>query len=350
MGEQKQFQEEIEPEAALLPHHFPPLRHHPTAAISNEHRLSYAQAIFTVHQPPLGQVAQEVDKRDVHRDQIPDFVRMIFTYTQSDATPATIRRLIDLWEIKGLNVAERWDSVTARLQALVGIDKHIEQLWMQARAAFAHNEQWTVVYALLIIGPYFSQVVWQRPPDGQAQKVSLSAHFRYALSLALKEQFDGCETQPSWFDPPRVKPDPIVHVDTDPDDDPVAYIRNALVNRSVEKLQGKKKAQFVQTESSVNEDSQDDVSVEYELSPESKRIYRRLGANPLSSPLPTHRSRRPGLGAANRRRISQIPVDNDHVGDLEIAGELREIGFRRDAEEEDERDDYADDEETGDDE
>ncbi|PIL36446.1 hypothetical protein GSI_00135 [Ganoderma sinense ZZ0214-1] len=219
----------------------------PTSTVSHT-----PQAIFKVLHPPLGEAAENVDKEDPHPEQIPDFVRMIFTYTESNTNKTTVsRRLIDLWEIKGLNITERWDGALARLKALEAISKYIEQLWKQARAAFAHNETWTVVYALLIVGPYFSQVVWERPPgvvepptpdlsnstitrskalldnynarieeakardvprveflnapvfdfedveEGQAQKVSLSPHFLYALSLPLKEQFDDCDIQPS---------------------------------------------------------------------------------------------------------------------------------------------------------
>ena len=129
---------------------------YPTTTISHT-----PQACFGIRQTPAGQKGEKMSKRRLVKEQIPDFVRMMLSYIGGDIRISA--GLIDLWEIKSLNTVQAWrhkDSASVAERATL---RWVEQLYDQAMAAFVYHPTCQHVYALLIIGSYFTQLVWSRP-------------------------------------------------------------------------------------------------------------------------------------------------------------------------------------------
>ncbi len=117
---------------------------------------------------PLGETTPpKLNDKTTLPSQFPDFAR---TLIYSDTLPLPdgsrpIRHIIDAWELKALNSGCVWWSAESRLAALRAVPTYLGQCQDQAEAGFAHNSDWTHIYMLLIVGPYFTQLVWRaRPP------------------------------------------------------------------------------------------------------------------------------------------------------------------------------------------
>ncbi|TBU36371.1 hypothetical protein BD309DRAFT_1024388 [Dichomitus squalens] len=127
--------------------------------------ISYTpQAFFGITRAPAGVKGDKLDKEDFVKAQVPDFVRMLMTFSNDGDDIDVVRKLVDLWEIKGLVTRQVWDHPGTVLTADDIMLRCVGQLYDQAMAAFKYHETWQQhVYALLIIGSYFSQLVWSRP-------------------------------------------------------------------------------------------------------------------------------------------------------------------------------------------
>ncbi len=234
--------------------------HYPKNTMSHSPQFSFAARV-----PPSGEPNLQVTKKRLYPSRTPDYVRTIVCGGKELSQFKHI--LIDFWEIKTLNTESFWDTIEAEEEASKEIPEHMEQLYTTAMAAFAHHPDWTRVYALLIIGVYFSQFVWDRPAgkikrqlrkisvsnvltaaematvverhekrkkhyqarilprieyynapvftfhpkvkksDDQPIRVSLSPQFLYAVREPFKEpDCKGCKYQASWLSAPSKKP------------------------------------------------------------------------------------------------------------------------------------------------
>ena len=98
--------------------------------------------------------------------QYPDFARICIC-SGPDGFPGTggiSRLLCEAWEVKPLNCAAYWWTASAAITAGKEAPKHLSQVYTQAMAAFAHNSDWRTVHAILIVGVYFTYLVWDRRP------------------------------------------------------------------------------------------------------------------------------------------------------------------------------------------
>ncbi len=119
------------------------------------------QFSFTTRVPPDGEPDLPITQKRPYPKRTPDYVRTIVCGGKELSDFEHI--LVDFWEIKTLNTKCFWATTEASDQAMRAISTHMEQIYTTAMAAFAHHPDWTRVYALLIIGVYFSQFVWDRP-------------------------------------------------------------------------------------------------------------------------------------------------------------------------------------------
>ncbi|KAI0688865.1 hypothetical protein C8Q76DRAFT_259291 [Earliella scabrosa] len=96
----------------------------------------------------------------------PDFARILVTVSGGDSVDEdVVRRLVDFWEIKRLNIEDPWWTQAGRMAAGVELKRHLGQVYDSAMAAFESNPEWTEVSALLVVGIWFTQFRWERPPS-----------------------------------------------------------------------------------------------------------------------------------------------------------------------------------------
>lgn len=116
----------------------------------------------TVPQPEVGAVPKAGEAASPTR--VPDFARILI-FGDKLRVEGYRRQLLDFWELKRLKTDEDvlWASDAAKESAEDDLARHVEQAYEAAMAAFDHNPHWTKVAALLIVGIYFTQLVWSRP-------------------------------------------------------------------------------------------------------------------------------------------------------------------------------------------
>ncbi|KAI1792228.1 hypothetical protein LXA43DRAFT_350194 [Ganoderma leucocontextum] len=110
--------------------------------------------------------------------QFPDFARLlIFTgggdddgKSPSDFGLETDHDISEFFELKRLNCRGRWWSTEAKATAKAGVPAFLPQVHDAAMAGFAYNPEWKTVYAILIVGVYFTQIRWDSRPSDQALK------------------------------------------------------------------------------------------------------------------------------------------------------------------------------------
>ncbi len=111
--------------------------------------------------------------------QIPDFAR-IFVFSDDDdrlqgtGLSSGIRELAEFCELKVLNCHHRWWAIKAQSMAEDELLDHLLQVYNAAMAGFAHNPTWKQVHAILIIGVFFTQLVWGSRPSDDALKPVVS--------------------------------------------------------------------------------------------------------------------------------------------------------------------------------
>ena len=128
-------------------------------------------------------------RRDIP-SEIPDFVRLVVAgdinqgsmFDGEGKKGRVHHELVDLFEIKPLNVPVAWDSPEARAEAEKEIPKHIFQVYSEAMAAFIRNPEWKKLYAWLIIGIYYTQFYWKRPEGDIRPPV----YFNYSKDIPHK--------------------------------------------------------------------------------------------------------------------------------------------------------------------
>ena len=86
--------------------------------------------------------------------QVPDFARTLESKVEEI--------LVDVTEIKRLDIPEHWSTEEARRKAGDAIQSHLFQVYKTAMTAFIHNPTWERVYATLVVGVYFTQFYWER--------------------------------------------------------------------------------------------------------------------------------------------------------------------------------------------
>lgn len=101
---------------------------------------------------------------------------------------SSIRELVEFCELKALNSPHRWWTKGAERDALLESEVHLLQLYNAAMAGFAHNPSWKQVYAILIVGAYFTQVVWTARPPEKALKPL--AHARVPKTIQPDRAYD----------------------------------------------------------------------------------------------------------------------------------------------------------------
>ncbi|PIL31240.1 hypothetical protein GSI_05938 [Ganoderma sinense ZZ0214-1] len=145
------------------------LRHTTTSRISI---APCPQALFGVPPPaiPFGyKTAPKTDNKGEPPSQFPDFARIFVCSDIKSFPDGTVppRDIVDFWELKALNSGFPWwhrnSSVISKGPVMAD---NLKQCQDQAEAGFAHNPRWTRIYALLIVGAFFTQLVWKdRPPE-----------------------------------------------------------------------------------------------------------------------------------------------------------------------------------------
>ena len=96
---------------------------------------------------------------------ITDSARII-KVNKSGRSKETIHILVDFTEIKPLNVDAEWHTQEAKDEAFSHVTRYILQVFKTAMAAFLHHSDWHRVYAMLVVGVYYSQFLWKRPSKG----------------------------------------------------------------------------------------------------------------------------------------------------------------------------------------
>ncbi|RPD55445.1 hypothetical protein L227DRAFT_566613 [Lentinus tigrinus ALCF2SS1-6] len=262
------------------------------------------QGLLGPRKPPAGETVVQAPVTDEFGrpvrpfpEQYPDFLRALISAVESEGQVKSIHQIVDIWEIKDHNISADWNTPEAHESAWRAMtnSRTLDQVYIQAMAAFAHNPEWEKIYHTLIVGIYFSQFVFDRPQgteldrplspihvhnnmlpkarqaaldrlndriaqyqartppsieyfnqpvltfglgqkasmDSPKQDVSLSPQFLYALRLPLK-QYKGCKFQQSWFSPSPKKPKPVA---TTILDDPQEVIYKVLIENEVKTLQ-----------------------------------------------------------------------------------------------------------------
>ena len=106
-----------------------------------------------------------------HPLRIPDAARILDVHNHAHGSmegPVMSQVLIDTAEMKRLNTEESkpWGTDAAREAAGSKIPSFLFQVYATAMAAFDDNPKWEDVYAMLVIGIYYTQLHWKRPSDG----------------------------------------------------------------------------------------------------------------------------------------------------------------------------------------
>ncbi len=152
------------------------------------------QPLFGPTPPPEG-VRPTLSKNDLKflpKKQFPDFARMaVYSDTRGELPPgiATARDLVDSWEIKPLKCKELWWTATAKQSAMKKLRACMDQVYEAAMAGFAHNPDWKRVYALLVVGPYFTHIAWTSRPADDILVPTKKLHIPAKLSELQKKTY-----------------------------------------------------------------------------------------------------------------------------------------------------------------
>ncbi len=133
---------------------------------------------------------EEDDSRDLPPKQLPDFARLLVFSDRDEhlarSWPAMTCGIADFFELKPLNCGEHWSTDEAKTAARNVIKSHLTQVYDSAMAGFAYNPGWKRLYALLIIGGYFTQLYWKKRPNDDVLKPVL----RTEVPASIKEGVD----------------------------------------------------------------------------------------------------------------------------------------------------------------
>ena len=140
-----------------------------------------------------GDSQPEPNKKQRSRKQIPDFARIFVFSDDGDRLQGTglssTRELADFCELKVLNCNHPWWVTEAQHMAELELLEHLLQVYNAAMAGFAHNPTWKQVHAILIVGAFFTQVVWsKRPADDALQHL---ASPRVPKTIKADRAYDG---------------------------------------------------------------------------------------------------------------------------------------------------------------
>ncbi|PIL27138.1 hypothetical protein GSI_10279 [Ganoderma sinense ZZ0214-1] len=105
--------------------------------------------------------------------QYPDFARLLIfagiddddEKSPSDFGLEAYCDISEFLELKRLNCRDQWWSREAKTLAKDAVRQFISQVYDAAMAGFAYNPKWKTVYAILIVGVYFTQVCWESRPS-----------------------------------------------------------------------------------------------------------------------------------------------------------------------------------------
>ncbi|EJF61579.1 hypothetical protein DICSQDRAFT_169995 [Dichomitus squalens LYAD-421 SS1] len=116
-----------------------------------------------------GSEQEEQSMGDLPPERCPDFARFVIFSDKEELLSrsglSATREIVDFYELKALNCPQKWWTEEARIAAEAIMMATITQVYETAMAAFAYNPDWKQLFGVIVVGAYFTQVVWKKRPS-----------------------------------------------------------------------------------------------------------------------------------------------------------------------------------------